>query len=165
MCFKPSWEWTHEVWNMQKMLIIEKLDQSINLKSAHFIGSWCIRLLWHIGQRKQTSPCLILISLLFDDSCKGKKGTCPSDLAVVLSRRHNIHLVTLSGMSAAHHLLAFFQHPSAFSFTLTHLQWFSMDWPSQSANKQMYTYSNRYIQFHILSITATACLIPLIVCF
>jgi len=37
-----------------------------------------------------------------------------------------------------------------------------MDWPSQSANKQTYTYSYRYIQqFHILSITATACLILL----
>jgi len=39
-----------------------------------------------------------------------------------------------------------------------------MDWPSQSANKQMYTYSYRYIQqFHILSITATACLVPVTV--
>ena len=41
-----------------------------------------------------------------------------------------------------------------------------MDWPSQSTNKQMYTYSYRYIQqFHSLSITATACLIPQTVCF
>ena len=39
-----------------------------------------------------------------------------------------------------------------------------MHWPSQSVNKQTYTYSYRYIQqFHILSITATACLIPLTV--
>jgi len=39
-----------------------------------------------------------------------------------------------------------------------------MDWPSQSANKQTYTYSYRYKQhFHILSITAAACLIPLTV--
>jgi len=36
---------------------------------------------------------------LFDDRCK---GTCPSDLAVVLSGRHNTHLVTLSSMSVAH---------------------------------------------------------------
>ena len=34
-----------------------------------------------------------------------------------------------------------------------------MDWPMQSANKQKCTYSYRYIQqFHILSITATTCL-------
>jgi len=42
------------------------------------------------------------ISLLTDDSCKSKKGTCPSDLATVLSQRHNTHLVTLSSMSVAH---------------------------------------------------------------
>ena len=38
---------------------------------------------------EQTSLCLTLISLLFDDSCKGKEGTCPSDLAVVLSGRQH----------------------------------------------------------------------------
>ena len=39
-----------------------------------------------------------------------------------------------------------------------------MDWPSQSANKQIRTYSYRYIkQFHIVSITATASLISLFV--
>jgi len=39
-----------------------------------------------------------------------------------------------------------------------------MDWPSQSANKQTYTYSYRYIhQVHILSVIAIACLIPLTV--
>jgi len=47
-------------------------------------------------------PHLILISLLFDDTCKGEKGACPSDLAVVLLGRHNTHLVTLSSMSVAH---------------------------------------------------------------
>ena len=120
-CFKLSWEWSHEVWNMQTSSKIEKFNQSINLKSVHFIGSCCIRTFWHYGQRKQTSPCLILISLLFDDSCKGKKGTCHSDLAVVLSGRHNTHLVTLSNMSVAHWLLAFFQHPFVFSFTLMQL--------------------------------------------
>ena len=71
-------------------------------KSVHFVGSCCVRIIWCYDQRKQTSPCLILISLLFDDSCKGKKGTYPSDLATVLSGRHNIHLVTLSSMSVAH---------------------------------------------------------------
>jgi len=80
----------------------QKLNKSINLKSVHFIGSCCIRIFWHYGQRKQTSLCLILISLLFDDSCKDKKGTCPSDLAAVLSGRHNTHLVTLSSMSVTH---------------------------------------------------------------
>jgi len=98
-CFKLSWEWTLKVWNMQKMSKIEKLNSSINLKSVHFIGSCCIRIFWHYGQRKQVFPCLILISLLFDDSCK---GTYPSDLAIVLSGRYNTHLVTLSSMSAAH---------------------------------------------------------------
>ena len=87
----------------------------------HFIGSCFIRIFWHYGQRKQTPPCLILISLLFDDSCKGKKGTCPSDLAVVLSGRHTTHLFTLPSMSVAHQLLAFFQHPFLFSVTLMHL--------------------------------------------
>ena len=39
-----------------------------------------------------------------------------------------------------------------------------MESPSQSANKQMYTYSYRYIQqFHIVSITAAAGLGPLTV--
>ena len=76
----------------------QKLNKSINLKSVHFIGPCFIRICWQYGQRKQTSPCLILISLLFDDSCKGKKGTCPSDPAVVLSGRHNTHLVTLPSM-------------------------------------------------------------------
>jgi len=52
--------------------------------------------------KENTSPCLILISLLSDESCKGKKGTCPSDLAIVLSVGHNTHLVTLSSMSVAH---------------------------------------------------------------
>jgi hypothetical protein len=52
---------------------------------------------------KQTDfPCLILISLLSDDSCKDKKGTCHSDLAVELSGRRDNHLVTLSSMSVAH---------------------------------------------------------------
>jgi hypothetical protein len=49
----------------------KKLNESINLKSVHFVGSCCIRIFWHYGQRKQTSPCLILMSLLFYDSCKG----------------------------------------------------------------------------------------------
>jgi len=74
-----------------------------------------------MAKKKQTSPCLTLISLLFDDSYKGKKGICPSYLAVVLSGRHNTHLVTLSSMSVAHQLLAFFQHPIVFSFALMHL--------------------------------------------
>jgi len=52
--------------------------------------------------KKTDFSCLILISLLFDDSCKGKKGTCPSDLAIVLSGRNNTHRVTLSSMSVAH---------------------------------------------------------------
>jgi len=39
---------------------------------------------------------------LFADSHKGKKGTHPSDLAAVLSGRHNTHLVTLPSMSVAH---------------------------------------------------------------
>ena len=64
-------------------------------------------------------PCLTHISLLFDDSCKGKKGTCPSYLAVVLSGRRNTYLVTLS---VAHWLLAFFQHSCVFSFALMHLR-------------------------------------------
>jgi len=39
-----------------------------------------------------------------------------------------------------------------------------MDWPLQSANKHTYIYNYRYIQqFHILSIPAAACLIPLTV--
>ena len=39
-----------------------------------------------------------------------------------------------------------------------------MDWPLQSANKQTYIYSYGYIrQFHILSVTATAGLIPVTV--
>ena len=46
-------------------------------------------------------PCFILISLLFDDSCEGKKGTYPSDLAIVLSGRRNAHLVTLSSILVA----------------------------------------------------------------
>ena len=78
-----------------------KIEISINLKSVHVIGSCCIRIFWHYGQRKQTSLRLIPISLLFDDSCKGRKGTCPSDLAIVLSGRHDTHLVTLSSMSVA----------------------------------------------------------------
>ena len=81
---------------------LKKFDQSFNLKSVHFVGSCCIRILWHYCQRQQTSPCLILISLLFDDSSKAKKGTCCSDLAVVRSGRHDTHLVTLSSMSVAH---------------------------------------------------------------
>ena len=76
--------------------------ESINFKSVHFISSCCIRTFWHYAQRKQASPSLILISLLFDGSCQGKKGTCPSDLATVLSGRHNTHPVTLSNMSVAH---------------------------------------------------------------
>jgi len=52
--------------------------------------------------KKTDFPLFELISLLFDDSYKGKKGTCPSDLAAVLSQRHNTHLVTLSSMSVAH---------------------------------------------------------------
>jgi len=52
--------------------------------------------------KKTDFPLLILITLLFDDSCKGKKGTCPSDLAVVMSGRHNTHLVTFPSMSVAH---------------------------------------------------------------
>ena len=50
----------------------------------------------------KTLPCLTLISLLFDISCKGKKGTCPSYLNIVLSGRHNTHFVTLSSMLVAH---------------------------------------------------------------
>jgi len=80
----------------------KKINQNINLKSVHFVGSFCIRIFWHYGQRKQTSPCLILINLLFDHTCKGKKGTYPSDLAIALSGRHNTHLFTLSSMSVAH---------------------------------------------------------------
>jgi len=45
---------------------------------------------------------LILINLPFDDGCKDNKGTCPSDLAVVMSGRHDTHLVTLPSMSVAH---------------------------------------------------------------
>jgi len=41
-----------------------------------------------MAKENSLPPCLILISLLFDESYKGKKGTCPSDLAVVLSGRH-----------------------------------------------------------------------------
>jgi len=89
----------------------------------HFGGSCCIRIFWHYGQRKKTFPWLILISLLLDESCKGKKGTCPSDLAIVLSGRHNPHLVTLSSMSLA---LTFFQDPFLFSFTLMHLHNFNI---------------------------------------
>ena len=88
-----------------------------------FVGSCCIRIFYN---SKQNSPCLIIISLLFDDSCKGKKGTCPSDLAIVLSGRHNTHLVTLSSMSVAHYILAFFQHHFVFSFTLMHLHNFNI---------------------------------------
>ena len=54
------------------------------------------------------------------------KGTCPSDLAVVMSGRHNTHLVTLSSMSVARSLLAFFQHPFVFSFALMHLHNFNI---------------------------------------
>jgi len=104
----------------------QKLNRRINLKSVHFIGSCCIRIFWQYSHRKQTSPCLILNSLLFDDSYKGKKGTCPSDLAVVLSGTHNTHLVTLSSMSVAHYLLAFFQHPFVFSFALMQLHNFNI---------------------------------------
>jgi len=78
----------------------QKLNESINLKSVHYVGSCCIRIFGHYGQIKQT---------------------CPSDLAVVLSGRHNTHLVTLSGMSVAHYLLAFFQHSFVFSFARMHL--------------------------------------------
>ena len=74
--FELSWEWTHEVWNVQRTSKIEKFYQSINWKSVYFIGSCCIRIFWHYGQRKQTSH-LIPISLLFDDSCKGKKTHPP----------------------------------------------------------------------------------------
>jgi hypothetical protein len=98
-CFKPSWEWTQEVQNMQKMSKNEKLTESIYLKGVHFVGSCCMRIFWHYGHRKWTSPFLILISLLFDGSCQSKKFTGPSDLAIVLSGRHNTHLVTLSSMS------------------------------------------------------------------
>jgi len=71
----------------------QTLNQSINLKSVHFVGSCCIRIIWHYGQREQTSP-------LFDDSYK---GTCPSHLAGVLSGRHNTHLaVVLSGRHNTH---------------------------------------------------------------
>ena len=101
-CSEPSWEWTHEVWNVQIRQKFEKLNHSINLKIVHFLGSCYIRIFWHYGQSKQTSLHLILISLLFDDSCKDKKGTCPSDLAVELSGWHNTHLVTLISMSVAH---------------------------------------------------------------
>jgi len=55
---------------MQKMSKIEKFNQSIDMKSVHFTGSCCIRIFLHYSQRKQTSPCLILISLLFDDSTR-----------------------------------------------------------------------------------------------
>jgi len=72
------------------------------LKTVHFIGSCCITIFCHYSQRKRTSLCFIPISPLFDDSCQGKKGTCRSDLAVVLSGRHDTHLVTLSSMSVAH---------------------------------------------------------------
>jgi hypothetical protein len=89
----------------------QNLNKNINLKNVHFVGSCCIRIFWHYGQRKQTSPCLIVISLLFDDSYK---GTCPSYVAVVLSGRQNTHLVTLPSMSVAQQLLALFQHPSVF---------------------------------------------------
>jgi len=104
----------------------QKLNRSINLKTAHFVGSCCVRIFWQYSQRKQTSPCLILISLLYDDSCKGKNGTCPSDVAVVLSGRHNTHPLTLSSNAAAHYLLSFFQHPSAFSFPLMQLHNFNI---------------------------------------
>ena len=70
--------------------------------------------------------CLILISLLFDDSYKGNRGTCPSDLAAVLSGRHNTHPVTLSTMSVAHYLLAFFWDPFVFSFALKQLHKFNI---------------------------------------
>ena len=83
----------------------QKLNESINLKSVHYVGSCCIRIFGHYGQIKQT---------------------CPSDLAVVLSGRHNTHLVTLSSMSVAHYLLAFFKHPSVFSFALMHLRNFNI---------------------------------------
>jgi len=66
----------------------------------------------------KTSPCLILISLLFDYSCKGIKGTCPSYLAVVMSGRHNTHLVTLSSMSVAHYYWHSFSTPLC-----SHLHW------------------------------------------
>ena len=102
-----------------------KIWISIYLKSVHYVGFCCIRTFWH-DQRKQTSHCLTFISLLFDDSCQGKKFACPSDLATVLSGRHNTHLVTLSSMSVAHLLLAFFQHPFVFSFTLMHLHNFNI---------------------------------------
>jgi len=117
-CFEPSWEWTHEVQNTQKTSKIEKFNQNINFKSVHFVGSWCIRIFLYYGHRKQTSPCLILISLLFDDSCKGKKGTCPSDLAIVLSGRHYTHLVTLSSMS----VLTNYWHSFSTPFC-SHLHW------------------------------------------
>jgi len=55
----------------------QKLNKSINLKSVHFVGSCCIRIFWHYGQKKTDLPCLILISLLFGDSCKGKKRHMP----------------------------------------------------------------------------------------
>jgi len=104
----------------------QKLNESINFKSVHFIVSCCIRIFWQYSQRKQTSPCLILISLLFDDSYKGKKGTCPSGLAVVLSGRYNTHPVNLSSNAVAHYLLAFFQHPFVFSFPLMELHNFNI---------------------------------------
>jgi len=43
---------------MQKTSKIEKLNYSIYLKSVHFVGSCCVQIFWHYGQRKHTSPCL-----------------------------------------------------------------------------------------------------------
>jgi len=45
----------------------QKFNHSINLNSERFVGSCCIRIFWHYGQRKQTFPWLILINLLFDE--------------------------------------------------------------------------------------------------
>jgi len=95
-CFEPSWEWSMRFKTYRQCQKLKNLIKVLIWKVSISLSS-CIRTFRHYD-----FPCLILIILLFDGSCQGIKGTCPSDLAIVLSGRHNTHLVTLSNMSVAH---------------------------------------------------------------
>jgi len=64
------------------------------------------------------------ILTLWPKRSKGKKGTCPSDLAVVLSGRQHPSCYLVKHVSSS--LTTFFQHPFAFSVTLTHLHNFNI---------------------------------------
>ena len=118
--------------------------------------------------------CLIVV--------KAKKGTYPSDLVIVLPGRHNIHHFYLVKHVSSSLTTGIHSVPLVFSFTLMHRRNFCIcsfmclsfsniscgsQWTgpcSLQTNKHTHIATSTYNNL-ILSVTATACLIPLTACF